>query len=105
MVQDDMDAAPSAEALWLVQGRTEGLAIAALATGLVSFVNLLGVEKGLLALVLGVLALRDSILTKTRRRAKIAISLALLQFATIAFIIYHFYTHFYQLVRLMKQLG
>ncbi|MCW2365839.1 hypothetical protein M2341_001286 [Sphingobium sp. B7D2B] len=38
-------------------GRKEGLATAALAIGLLSFVNLLGAEKGLLALVLGVAGL------------------------------------------------
>jgi hypothetical protein len=105
MDQNNMDAALPTEAHWLARGRSEGLATAALATGLVSFINLLGVEKGLLALVLGLLALKGSIAPKVRQRAKIAVGLALLQFATIAFIIYHFYTHFYQLVRLMKQLG
>lgn len=105
MAQDDMNPALSTEAQWLAQGRREGLATSALAMGLISFINLLGVEKGLLALVLGLLALQGSIAAKLRRRAQIAVGLAILQFATIAFIIYHFYTHFYQLVRLLKQLG
>ena len=38
-------------------GRSEGMATAALALGAVAFLNLLGAEKGILAIVLAVLSL------------------------------------------------
>jgi hypothetical protein len=105
MVQNDMVVASANEAQWLARGRREGFAIAALATSLIAFPNLLSMEKGALALVFAWLAMRGPIAAKARRNAKIAIGLALLQFATIALIVHHIYTHYYQLVRLFNQLG
>ena len=87
------------------QGRKEGFAIAALALGLLCFVNLLGAEKGLLALVLGWLALKDPASASARRNAKIAIGLALLQIATIALVLILFHDKFAQLIALLHKLG
>ena len=42
------------------RGRSEGMATAALALGAVAFLNLLGAEKGILAIVLAVLSLRSA---------------------------------------------
>ena len=55
-------------------GRRQGLAIAALALALVSFLNLLGGEKSVLAIVLAVSAMSGSVSTQIRRRSLIAIA-------------------------------
>ena len=52
------------------RGRSEGLATAALAVGAVAFLNLLGVEKGILAIVLAVLSLRNAPAGPPPRRAQ-----------------------------------
>jgi hypothetical protein len=103
MVRNDTDDMPAAQAL--AQGRREGLATAALAMGLLAFVNLLGLEKGLLTLVLGWLALRGPIPAPARRKATIAIALALLQLATVALVLAVFHDKLVELLRLLHQLG
>ena len=69
------------------EGRRQGLAIAALALGLVSFVNLLGAEKTILAMVLAVIAMSGSTVRIVRHRAMIAIGLSVLQVVTILFVL------------------
>lgn len=84
-------------------GRKHGLATAALALSLISFVNLIGAEKGLLALVLGIIALSGG--QATRSRARIAIGLAVLQLCTILVVILLFRDQIAQLLALLSKLG
>jgi len=67
----------------LEEGRREGYAIAALALSLVAFINLLGAEKALLAIVLAVAAIRGSASGTARRRAYIALVIAGIYVVTI----------------------
>lgn len=85
------------------RGRGEGLAIAALAVGGVAFINLLGAEKALLALILAMsaLGLRDGSSTK----AVAAISLSCLYLVTMAGVLIVYRDKIGPLVRLLKDLG
>lgn len=84
-------------------GRREGFATAALAIGLLSFVNLLGVEKGLLALVLGIAALSGTRIAA--RRARVAIGLGVLQLCSIALVLILFHEKLGELIALLTKLG
>lgn len=88
-----------------LQGRAEGLATGALAIALLAFVNLLGAEKGLLALVLGLVALRGAGAGPARRRARIAIGLGALQLVTVALVVLLFREEIGQLLALLAKLG
>lgn len=88
-----------------LQGRAEGLATGALAIALLAFVNLLGAEKGLLALVLGLVALRGAGAGTARRRARIAICLGALQLVTVALVVLLFREEIGQLLALLAKLG
>ena len=87
------------------QGRGEGLALAAVALAIVAFINLLGAEKAILAMVLAVLARRDATSTIARRRSRIAIALGALQLGTVAVVLVLFRDRLGQLVDLLKTLG
>ncbi|GEM_PF-1399218 len=86
-------------------GRAEGLAGAALAIALLAFVNLLGAEKGLLALVLGFVALRGAAGGRARTWARIAIGLGALQLVTVALVVLLFREEIGQLLALLAKLG
>jgi hypothetical protein len=87
------------------RGRTEGLAIAALALSLVSFVNLLGAEKALLSVVLGALAFGGAQTSVARRRGLLAIGLSLLYVCTIVVVLIVFREKLGQLVQLLHELS
>jgi len=90
-----------------LQGRAEGLATGALAIALLAFVNLLGAEKGLLALVLGLVALRGAGAGAgpARTRARIAVCLGALQLVTVALVVLLFREEIGQLLALLAKLG
>lgn len=87
------------------QGRRQGLAIAALALGLVSFLNLLGAEKSILAVVLAISAMSGSASAQVRRRSAAAIALALLHLVTVGVVLVLFQDELGQLVRLLNKLA
>ena len=87
------------------RGRREGLATAALALSFVSFINLLGAEKALLAIALAALALSGPKEEPARRRSFIAIGLALLQILTILVVVVVFRDQLGDLIRLLHRLG
>jgi hypothetical protein len=86
-------------------GRRQGLAIAALATGLVAYLNLLGAEKSILAIVLAVTAMSGSGSRLVRRRSLIAIGLAVIHIATVVAVLVIFWGELGELVRLLSTLG
>jgi len=86
-------------------GRRQGLAIAALALGLISFVSLLGAEKAILAIVLGVIAMSGSSSRLVRQRSFIAIGLALLQIVTTGVVMLLYQDELGQLVELLSKLS
>ena len=98
---------PSAEAAKaFADGRRVGLATAALAVGVVSFLSLLGAEKAVLAVVLGALAIRGAgVGTSARRRGVAAIVLGGLFVVTLAVFLVLFADQFAQLVQSLHKLS
>ncbi len=86
-------------------GRRQGLAIAALAVGLISFLTMLGIEKAILAIVLGVIAMSGSSSRLVRQRSFIAIGLALLQIVTTGVVLLLYQDELGQLVELLSKLS
>ena len=87
------------------RGRREGYALAALALSLVSFVNLLGAEKSILAIVLATFALSGAATGSASMKARVAIAIAALHIVTIAAVLIIFRDKFAQLLDLLRQLG
>jgi hypothetical protein len=103
---DDRPQAVSADVVHAREnGRREGLAIAALTLGLISFLNLLGAEKSILAIVLAVVAMSGSASKSVRRRSSIAIGLAVLHIVTIAVVLVLFQDELGQLIQFLHTLG
>jgi hypothetical protein len=93
------------DAAALRQGRSDGLAFAALALSLVSFTNLLGAEKAILAIVLAVLALRSATSGAVRTRSRMAIALASIYIVSIATVLVIFREELTHLIQLLQDLG
>jgi len=89
MVTTDDSAAQSAAAYR--EGRSAGLAIAALSMAAVAWINLVFVEKSLLAIVLAWLALSHAAAGPTRVRARWALGIAITHVLVISgvLIVYH----------------
>jgi hypothetical protein len=87
------------------RGRREGLALAALALSLVAFINLLGAEKSLLAVVLAVIAMRGARVPLVLRRSRLAIGFAMLHLLTFVVVIVLFHDKLAELLRLMHSLA
>jgi hypothetical protein len=87
-------------------GRRAGLAMAALALSLVAFLNLLGTEKALLAIALGLLARRESRPGSAGRRlATVAIGFAIVFLVSTAIILIVFWHDLVGLVNHLRQLS
>ena len=87
------------------RGHSEGLALAALSLSLISFLNLLGVEKSILAIIFAVAALAGTRDEPGRRRAFIALGLSALHIATIAVVLVVFHEQLGELLKLLSKLG
>ena len=94
-----------AEAAATVRGRSQAYATAALVAGCVAFINLLGAEKALLAIVLGALALRGFLSRAGRTRAWVAIGLGVLQLIALIAALLIFRDNVARLILLLKDLG
>jgi hypothetical protein len=87
-------------------GRRAGLATAALALSVVAYVSLLGAEKALLAIALGVIARRGSRPGSAGRKlATIAMGIAAVFLVSIVFVLIMFWDHLVELVNHLKQLS
>ncbi len=87
-------------------GRRYGLATAALALSVVSFLNLLGMEKSMLALVLAVIAMRGAEpIGILMRRSRVAIGIAVLHVLTISVVLVIFHEKFAELLTLLHELS
>lgn len=88
------------------EGKRAGMALAAIASGAVAFISLLGIEKAVLAIVLAVLALRGAAAkSRTRRLAFVAVGLAVLYIVTFAVVMILFYDKLGELIRLLQQMS
>ncbi|HEY5103352.1 MAG TPA: hypothetical protein VII70_11265 [Steroidobacteraceae bacterium] len=88
------------------QGRRIGLATGALAIGCVAYINLLGVEKSILAAVLAVTALRGAARgSQLLRRSRAALALAAAHLAMSAAVLVIFRDKLPQLAQLLQKLG
>ena len=83
-------------------GRRDGLALGALALALVAFVNVLSVEKSILAVVLAILAFKAA---PGAARAKWALGIAGLHIVTWVTVLVLFHDKLGQLLKLLQQLG
>ncbi len=87
-------------------GRRAGLATGALALSIAAFINLLGLEKSLLAIVLAAMALRGGeVGTKLRGFARAAIVIAAVHVVTVVTVVAVFHERLAELIRLLRQLG
>ncbi len=105
MTDNSMQATPVDIADARDNGRREGLAMAALALSLVSFLNLLGAEKSILAIVLAVMAMSHSTSKTAHRRSLIAISLALVHIVTIAVVLVLFQDELGEFIQTVNKLS
>lgn len=87
-------------------GRCVGFGISALALGLISFLSLLGAEKAILAIVLGVLAVGGSDPSPlSRRLGGAAIVLGAVFLLTVGVVLVVFWDQAVEYVRLLQQLS
>jgi len=87
-------------------GRRLGLATAALALGVVSFINLLGVEKSILSIVLAVLAIRGMAPAGVVRfRTRFALVISSLQLVTTILALVLFRDEVGELLQLLYELN
>jgi len=87
-------------------GRRFGLATAALALGVVSFVNMLGIEKSILAIVLAILAMQGAgFRTAVLRRGRTALILASVHVITSVVVLVIFRARLMELVQLLHKLS
>jgi hypothetical protein len=110
------DLQPSADDRYRA-GRREGLALSALAMALVAFINVLSLEKALLAAGLALLALRASPIAPPGRKAQgvlgivldhkaqWALGIALVYVVSWVALIVIFHEKFARLFQLLQQLG
>jgi hypothetical protein len=99
------DTAPTDVAAAYDDGRRAGLALGALALAIVAFVNLLSIEKSILAAVLAIVALRGAHrgLAVTRGRLALGLAAAHLFLAAILFTLLR--DKLVELFRLLNALG
>jgi len=89
-----------------VDGRRIGLATAALALSVVSFVNMLGMEKSILAVVLALLAMEGAaVRTAARRRGRAALVIAAVYAISIAVVLVIFRARLMELLQLLHKLS
>jgi hypothetical protein len=87
-------------------GRRAGLGVAALALGVVSYLSLLGAEKAILAIVLGVLAMRGAApRTQPHRLGMTAVWLGVVFIATIGILLVVFQDKVAEFVALLQKLS
>lgn len=87
------------------EGWHAGLALGALAIAGTAFINLLSVEKSLLAIVLALLAMRRVGSDATRQRGKLAVAVAATHLALAALLLSLFHDKVARLLSLLQALG
>jgi len=89
-----------------LEGRRAGLATAALALSVVAFLNLLGIEKSLLAVCLAILALRGMGPSEgAARYGRAALIIAIIHVVTFFAVIAAFHDKLIDLIHQLQKLG
>jgi len=102
---DNNPASPELDRIY-ARGWRAGVAAASIGAALISVINLLGIEKASLAIVLGALAVRGAERgTRTRRLGLIAIAVGIVFVITVAIVLALFWKRFAELVHLLRTLG
>ena len=87
-------------------GRRMGFGISGLALGLVTFLSLLGLEKAILTMVLGALAMRgDPRVPAAKRLGIAAIALSVIFILTAVVLLYLFHDRYSELIENLKKLS
>ena len=88
------------------EGRRYGLATAALALSIVSFLNMFGIEKSILAIVLAILARQGAVSTAVAfRRGRTALLIASAHIATVVIVLIVIHEKFGGLLNFLHKLG
>jgi hypothetical protein len=88
------------------EGRRLGLATGALALSVVAFVNMLGIEKSVLAGVLALLSLQGARpVASVLRRGRAALAIAAVHAVTIVTVLILFHDKLLQLIHLLQKLS
>jgi hypothetical protein len=88
------------------EGRRLGLATGALALSIVAFVNMLGIEKTVLAAVLAVLSLQGARpAAQVLRRGRAALAIVAVHALTIVTVLLVFHDKLQQLIHLLQKLS
>lgn len=96
---------PPAEAAAYRQGWRAGVALGALAFAVCAFINLLGAEKSIPAIVLAVIAFRGAQPGPARVRALAALGIATVHLALVAVVLVVFHDKLSKLLGLLQSLG
>jgi hypothetical protein len=96
---------PSVEAAAYRQGWRSGVALGALAFSVCAFINLLGAEKSIPAVVLALVAIRGAQAGAARIRAMAALAIAVVHLALVAVVLVVFHDKLAQLLGLLQSLG
>lgn len=87
------------------QGWRAGLTLGALAIAVAAFINLLSVEKSILAIVLAAVALGGAGPGRARSRARLALVIAAVHLIVVALALIVFHEKLARLLSLMQSLG
>ena len=97
--------APSEASLAYRDGWRSGLALGALAIAVVAFINLLSMEKSILAAVLAIVAIKGAGKGPATRRGRLALGIAVLHLAFAATVLTLLHDKLGRLFHLLQTLG
>ena len=93
------------EAVAYHQGWQAGLALGALAVAVTAFINLLSVEKSILAIVLALIAIGGAGAGRARSRGRLALAIAAVHLVVVAGALFLFHDKLERLVHLLQSLA
>ena len=94
-----------AEEIAYRKGWQAGLALGAIAIAVTAFINLLSIEKSILAVVLALIAIRAAGADQVRRRGRLAIAIAALHMVVVAVFLVVFHEKLGRLLHLLQSLS
>src|SRR5476649_1432791 len=104
-MMSNLEDLPRGDATAYRQGWRAGLSLGALAIAVVAFINVLSVEKSILAIVLALIALGGAAPGPVRNRGRLAIVIAVAHLILFAVVVVVFHDKLALLLSLFKKLG